>query len=109
MKLISINGEKGASEEVEELHFNQEEADTMIVLHIFHASKHSPDDATVTVRSPTLASLSCCMLYFCQKILQKVNKYFDIGNKDKHKLLDMKAIMADTGDDICMALSALHA
>jgi hypothetical protein len=52
MKLPSINGEKGVSEEVEELHSNQEEADTKIVLHTLHASKHSPDDATVTVLSP---------------------------------------------------------
>ena len=49
IKLTSINGEKAVSEEVEELHSNQEEADTKIVLLTLHASKHSSDDATVTV------------------------------------------------------------
>jgi hypothetical protein len=70
MKLISNNGEKGASDEVEELHSNQEEADTKIVLHTLHASKHYQDYATVTVRSPATDGF-VLLLHFCQRIRRR--------------------------------------
>jgi hypothetical protein len=95
------------SEEVEEVHSNQEEEeDTKIVLHTLHASKHSSDDATVTIQSLD-TDVFVLLLYFCQKILQKV--FFDIVNWDRRRLLDVKGIIADTGEDICMAVPTLHA
>jgi hypothetical protein len=78
------------SEEVEELHSNQEEAYTKIVLHILHASKLSPHYATVT-------DIFVLLLHFCQKIHQV---FFDTGSADKWRLLDVEGIIADTGEDI---------
>jgi hypothetical protein len=103
--LTSINGEKGVSEEVEELHSYQEEADTKIVLHT-HGSKHSSHDAKVTIRSPN-TDVFVLLLHFRKKIHQKV--FFDTGSVDKRRLLDEKNIIADTGEDICMALPTRHA
>ena len=71
-----------------------------------HASKHSPDNATVTVQSPD-TDVFVLLLYFCQKIPKKV--FFDTANGDKWRLLDVNAIIADTDEDICMILTALHA
>jgi hypothetical protein len=85
MELVSINGEKGVSE-VEELHSYQEEADTKILLHILHTSKHSSDDATVTVRSPD-TDVFVLLLHFHEKIHQV---FFDNDSVDKWRLLDEK-------------------
>jgi hypothetical protein len=94
------------SEEVEELHSNQEEADTKIVLHTLHASKHSTHDATDTVQSPD-TKVFVLLLHVRQKIHQKL--CFDTGSADKRRLLDVKGIIiADTGEVICMALPTLH-
>jgi hypothetical protein len=105
MNLTSMNSETGVSEEVEELQSNQKEADTKIMLQTSHTSKHSPDDATVTIRSPD-NDVFVLLLYFCQKIPQV---FFDTGSGDKCRLLDVNSIIADTGNYICMALPALHA
>jgi hypothetical protein len=55
------------SEEVVELHSNQEDAEIKIVLHTLHASKHSQDYATVTVQSPN-TDVFVLLLHFYQKI-----------------------------------------
>ena len=59
MKLTINNSNEGVSVEVEELHSNPEEVDIKIVLLTLHASKNSPDKATVTVLSQTQTSSSC--------------------------------------------------
>jgi hypothetical protein len=75
------------------------------MLHTLHASKHSHDDDTVTVRSPD-NDVFVSLLHLCQKIPQV---FFDTGSADKQRLLDVIDIIADPGEDICMILAALHA
>jgi hypothetical protein len=102
MKLTSINGGKWVSTEVEEVHSNQEEADTKILLHTLDSSTHSPHDATFTVLSP----YTDVFVLLLQNTPEGV---FDTGIADKRRLLVVKGIFADNVEDICMALPTLHA
>eukprot|EP00745_Piridium_sociabile_P026705 TRINITY_DN42673_c0_g1_i18.p1 TRINITY_DN42673_c0_g1~~TRINITY_DN42673_c0_g1_i18.p1 ORF type:complete len:760 (+),score=189.88 TRINITY_DN42673_c0_g1_i18:236-2515(+) len=106
VRLTTVNGQTTLSEEVEELCSNHEEADTRIVLHCLHIAASAPDDATVSVRSPD-TDVFVLLLKFSQTIKQTV--LFDTGTGDKRRLLDVKLVAADTGEDICQALPALHA
>jgi hypothetical protein len=96
MKLTSINSEKGISEEVEELHSNQRETDTKIVLHTLHASKYSAHDATVTVRSPDTDVF--VLLLHCRRKIHKV--FLTLVVRTSGDCWDVEGIIADTGEDI---------
>jgi hypothetical protein len=90
---------------VAELASLQEEADTRIILHLHHIASNSSESTNIMVRSPDTDVL-VLLLYHTESIKQNI--FFDTGNGNKRRLLDVKGIIA-SNQDICHVLPAFHA
>ena len=106
VRLTSVDGQKSLSEEVHELCSTQEEADTKIILHCLHVAANSADAATITVRSSDTDGF-VLLLKFSQSIKQRI--LFDTGAGNKRRLVDLKNVILENGNDICAVLPAVHA
>ena len=104
--ITSSDGKTTESEDVEELHSTQEEADTRMILHCLHVASHSSSESTIVIRSPD-TDVFLLLLKFAQDIQQRV--LFDTGVGNKRRMIDVHRVIAEAGKDICSALPALHA
>ena len=104
--LKSIDGKNVVTEEVEKLCSSHEEADTRIILHCNDVAANSPESSVILVRSPD-TDVFILLLRFVRHINQTV--LFDTGTGDKRRLVNVQAVAKDLGDEINLALVALHA
>ena len=100
-----IAGENGIDcNRVDELCARQEEADTRILLHASHAASNGHDCIAIKSSDTALAVLACT---FSRSI--NANMLFCIDTKQRRRYLDMTAIGQSLGEDVCKALSGMHA
>ena len=104
--LKSIDGKNVVTEEVEKLCSSHEEADTRIILHCNDVAANSPESSVILLRSPD-TDVFILLLRFVRHINQTV--LFDTGTGDKRRLVNVQAVAKDLGDEINLALVALHA
>ena len=104
ISLKSIDGKNVVTEEVEKLCSSHEEADTRIILHCNDVAANSQDSMVILVRSPDTDVF--ILLRFVRHINQTV--LFDTGTGDKRRLVNVQAVAKDLGDEINLALVALH-
>ena len=105
ISLKSIDGKNVVTEEVEKLCSSYEEADTRIILHCNDVAANSQDSVVILVRSPDTDVF--ILLRFVRHINQTV--LFDTGTGDKRRLVNVQAVAKDLGDEINLAVVALHA
>ena len=89
----SIDGKKVVTEEVEKLCSSHKEVDTRIILHCNDVAANSPESSVILVRSPD-TDVFILLLRFVHHINQT---------------LFVQAVAKDLGDEINLALVALHA
>ena len=106
ISLKSIDGKNVVTEEVEKLCSSHEEADTRMILHCNDVAANSPESSVILVRSPD-TDVFILLLRFVRHINQTV--LFDTGTGDKRRLVNVQAVAKDLGDEINLALVALHA
>ena len=106
ISLKSIDGKNVVTEEVEKLCSSHEEADTRMMLHCNDVAANSPESSVILVRSPD-TNVFILLLRFVRHINQTV--LFDTGTGDKRRLVNVQAVAKDLGDEINLALVALHA
>jgi hypothetical protein len=106
--LFSTDGYTASVTDVPELNSSHEEADTRINLHSLTIASTSPQHIVIIVRSPdTDVFILVFKFALDHDIDQRV--LFDTGNGNKWRLIDMKGVNGDIGDDMCSAMPALHA
>ena len=90
----------------EDLCFSQEEADTKIVLHCFHASQSFPENVPLRIRSPD-TDVFMLLLRYTNAIHRVI--LFDTGTGNKRRVINVNVIAHDLGSDMCRAMLNLHA
>ena len=103
--LTSDDGITTISHEVQELRSSHEEADTRIILHMLHAD-HNEGSETIVVRSPDTDVFMLLIKYASR---MKKNLIMDTGHSNKRRLIDVKSIAQELGQDLSSALLSLHA
>ena len=106
ISLKSIDGKNVVTEEVEKLCSSHEEADTRMILHCNDVAANSGECSVRLVGSPD-TDVFILLLRFVRHINQTV--LFDTGTGDKRRLVNVQAVAKDLGDEINLALVALHA
>ena len=106
ISLKSIDGKNVVTEEVEKLCSSHEEADTKMILHCNDVAANSPESSVILVRSPD-TDVFILLPRFVRHINQTV--LFDTGTGDKRRFVNVQAVAKDLGDEINLALVALHA
>ena len=77
-----------------------------MILHCNDVAANSPESSVILVRSPD-TDVFILLLRFVRHINQTV--LFDTGTGDKRRLVNVQAVAKDLGDEINLALVALHA
>ena len=80
-------------------------ADTRIILHCNDVAVNSPESLVILVRSPN-TEVFILLLRFLR---HRQTALFDTGTGDKRQLVNVQAVAKDLGDEINLALVALHA
>ena len=105
ISLKSIDGKKVVTEEVEKLCSSHKEVDTRIILHCNDVAANSPESSVMLVRSPD-TNVFILLLRFVHHINQTL--LLDTGTGGKRRLANVQAVAKDLGDEINLALVALH-
>ncbi|XP_065184634.1 uncharacterized protein LOC135815285 [Sycon ciliatum] len=102
--LLKANGDHVAYEEVPNLRSTQEEADTRMLLHAYHASA---DYSTgLVIRSPDTDVLVLCIA-LASSIPARL--LFETGRRAASRIVDISAVAEKLGAQVCSALLGLHA
>ena len=101
--LLKANGDHVAYEEVPNLRSTQEEADTRMLLHAYHASE---DYSAVVIRSPDTDVLVLCIA-LASSIPARL--LFETGRRAASRIVDISAVAEKLGAQVCSALLGLHA
>ncbi|KAG1653091.1 hypothetical protein GQR58_025810 [Nymphon striatum] len=105
MKLSSENDSREVSKiEIPCLLSNQEETDKRVILYSFYAEENGFQE--VCVRSPD-SDIFFILLHFVRSI--RANIFFDTGNGNNRRLLDITKLANNFTKKRCTALLALHA
>ena len=91
--------------ETHELCSNQEEADTRLLLHAYHASQSSAD-RDVVIKSPDTDVAILCIKHSCSI---KSKLFFATGTKNKNRIIDIKEVAHRLGRSMCDPIVGLHA
>ena len=77
-----------------------------MILHCNDVAVNSPESSVILVRSPD-TDMFILLLRFVRHINQTV--LFDTGTGDRRQLVNVQTVAIDLGDDINLALVAMHA
>lgn len=90
----------------EELCSSQEEADTKIILHCFHASQSCQDNLPIRIRSPD-TDIFMLLLRYANEIKNVL--LFDTGTGNKRRVINVTFISRDLGVAMSHAMLNMHA
>lgn len=105
--LTSTDGLTTECVKVEELCSSQEEADTRIILHCFHASTNS-SSGNIIVRSPD-TDVFILLLYYAVEFSPNHTLLMDTGLGNKRRIINMSHVLENCGREKSIALPSLHA
>ena len=102
---IKTKEHKVMTTEIPELESNQEETDTRVILYCMYAKKNGYKN--IVVRSPDSDIFFILLSYVHE--LSGVTIFFETGNKNKRKLINITSLGLNYSEQYCKALLGLHA
>ena len=104
--LTSVDGKATDSRQVSNLSSSQEEADTLIILHVLYASKEAENgDLDIIVRSPD-TDVFILLVAFCRKFKHPV--YFNTGSGNRRRIIHINKL-SEMHKDTQHSILGLHA